>query len=338
MYPTKTFQLKHEPSSVMEENRKSKGLHRLDTKGKIKIGWYLEKVGKTLGHPATGIKTYWSLLKSVLNKVRVPNIPPLLENDKVVLDFTAKAEIFNDHLVKQCSTIDIGSLIPNHTLPVAPPLTDLVISSEKILSIIQSLNPDMAHGWDDISVRMIKLCDKTLVFPLKLIFENCLRQGVFPEKWKKANVVPFHKKNEKNLKENYRPISLLPIFGKILEKLIFDMLYQHFGSIISSLLNPSQSDFRPGDSTVNQLLSIVNSISQAFDCNPPLDVRSVYLDISKAFDRVWDEGLLYKLRRNGISGRLLLLIERFLANRKQRSVLNGKVSKWGSITAGVPQG
>ena len=131
------------------------------------------------------------------------------------------------------------------------------------MSIIRSLNPDKAHGWDDISVRMIKLCDKALVFPLKLIFENCLRQGVFPEKWKKANVVPVHKKNKKNVKENYRPISLLPILGKILEKLIFDMLYQHLE--FNSLLKPNQSGFR-------------------FDCNPPMDVRSVYLDISKAFD------------------------------------------------------
>ena len=195
------------------------------------------------------------------------------------------------------------------------------------MSIIRSLNPDKAHDWDDISVRMIKLCDKALVFPLKFIFENYLRQGVFPEKWKKANVVPVHTKNEKNLKENYRPISLLPIFGKILEKLIFDMLYQHLKS--NSLINPNQSGFRPSNSTVNQLLSIVNSISQAFDCNPPLDVRSVYLDTSKAFDRVWHEGLLYKLRRNGIFDRLLLLIESFLANRKQRTVLNGKLSKWG---------
>ena len=209
---------------------------------------------------------------------------PISAGSKVEHLRASYTEIFNDHFVRQCSTIDTGSLIPYHTLPVAPPLTDLVISSEQILSIIRSLNPDKAHGWDDISVRMIKLCDKALVFPLKLIFENCLRKGVFPEKWKIANVVPVHKKNEKNLKENYRPISLLPIFGKILEKLMFDMLYRHLES--NSLLNPNQSGFRPGDSTVYQLLSIVNSISQAFDCSPPLDVHSVYLDISKAFDRV----------------------------------------------------
>ena len=93
------------------------------------IARYLEKVGKALGHPATGIKTYWWLLKSLLNKAKVPNISPLLQNDKFILDFTAKAEIFNDHFAKQCSTIDTGTLMSHHTLPIAPPLTDLVVSS-----------------------------------------------------------------------------------------------------------------------------------------------------------------------------------------------------------------
>ena len=96
---------------------------------------------------------------------------------------------------------------------------------------------------------MIKLSDVALVVPLKIIFTNCLRSGLFPHIWKHANVVPVHKENEKNLKGNYRPISLLPIFGKILEKLIYDSLYSHLVS--SELLNPNQSGFRPGDSRVN---------------------------------------------------------------------------------------
>ena len=107
--------------------------------------------------------------------------------------------------------------------------------------------------------------------------------------------MPVHKKNEKNVKGNYLPISLLPIFGKILEKLIYDSLYSHL--VTNELLNQNQSGFRPGDSKVNQLLSITHTIFKAFDCNPPLDVRSVYLDISKAFDRVWHDGLIYKLKR-----------------------------------------
>ena len=85
----------------------------------------------------------------------------------------------------------------------------------------------------------------------------------------------------------------------------------------SELLNPNQSGFRPGDSTINQLILITQTICGAFDCNPPLDVHSVYLDISKAFDRVWHDGFIYKLKRCGFSGQLLCLIEDFLKNRKQ---------------------
>ena len=194
------------------------------------------------------------------------------------------SNLFSDYFILQCTTIDTGSEIPRDAPGALSMISDFVISEEKILNIIRLLNPNKAHGWDEISIRMIKLSDASLVTPLKIIFTNCLRQGVFPEIWKCANVVPVHKKNEKNVKSNYRPISLLPIFGKILEKLMYDSLYSHFVSC--NLLSPNQSGFRPGDSTVNQLISITHAIFKAFACNPPLDVRFVYLDISKAFDRV----------------------------------------------------
>ena len=297
---------------------------------------YFRKAGNTLADPGTNSKTYWNLINTVLNKAKIPLIPPLLEDGLFVTDFTEKAQIFNDYFILQCTTIDTGSEIPQVTPATTTLLTDFVISEEKIINIIRSLNPNKAHGWDEISVRMIKLSDGALVLPLKIIFKNCLRRGLFPEIWKCANVVPVHKKNEKNVKGNYRPISLLPIFGKILEKLIYDSLYSHL--VTHELLNQNQSGFRPGDSTVNQLLSITHTIFKAFDCNPPLDVRSVYLDISKAFDRVWHDGLIYKLKRCGVSGQLLFLIQSFLKDRKQRTVLNGQSSTWGDISAGVPQG
>ena len=108
--------------------------------------------------------------------------------------------------------MDTGIQLLQHIPATITQLNDFVISEEKILNIIRSLNPNKAHGWDEISVRMIKLSDSALVIRLKIIFENCLRRGVFPEIWKYANVVPVHKKNEKNLKGNYRPISLHPVF------------------------------------------------------------------------------------------------------------------------------
>ena len=117
------------------------------------------------------------------------------------------------------------------------------------------------------------------------------------------------------MKSNYRPISLLPIFGKILEKLMYDPLYSHLASC--DILDPNQSGVRPCDSTINHLLSITHAIFKAFDCNPPLDVRSLFLDISKAFDRVWHDALIYKLKQCGVSGRFLALIISFLKDRKQ---------------------
>ena len=297
---------------------------------------YLRKTGQTLANPGTSRKTYWSLINTLLNKAKIPIIPPLLENGLFITDFTEKAQLFNDYFILQCTTIDTGSGLPRN-IPVPTSLiSDLNISEEKILNIIRSLNPNKAHGWDEISIRMIKISDASLLTPLRIIFTNCLRQGVFPEIWRCANVVPVHKKNEKNVKSNYRPISLLPIFGKMFEKLVYDSLYSHL--VFCNLLNPNQSGFRPGDSTVNQLISITHTIFKAFDCNPSLDVRSVYLDISKAFDRVWHDGLIYKLKRCGVSGKLLSLIQSFLKDRKQRTVLNGKCSNWGDISAGVPQG
>ena len=140
-------------------------------------------------------------------------------------------------------------------------------------------------------------------------------------------MIKKHKKNnksDKQLVKNYRPISLLSIFGKIFEKTIFNKIYSLF--LEEKLLNPNQPRFCPSDSSANQLLAIAHEIFEAFDCNPPLEIRSVFLDISKAFDKVWHKGLLYKLKSLGFSGELYNLLENYLPGRLQRAVLNGQIS------------
>ena len=162
---------------------------------------------------------------------------------------------------------------------------------------------------------MIKICDAEVVKPLCMIFNQCLETGVFPEMWKWGNVLP----------KNYIPISLLPICGKIFEKIIFDSIYKHFTD--NKLFTPNQSGFRPFDSTINQLLYITHKIYSAFEDYPSRETRAVLLDISKAFDKVWHEGLIFKVKRYDMSGGLLNLIISYLSNRKQLVVLNGKCSK-----------
>ena len=183
---------------------------------------------------------------------------------------------------------------------------------------------------------MLKLCATSISKPLHILFNNSVISESFPNEWKKANVIPVHKKGEKQIINNYRPVSLLPICSKIFEKIIFNSLFEYLED--NKLLNCNQLGFRSGDSCVHQLLSITHEIYKSFDANPSLEVRGVFLDISKAFDRVWHVGLLYKLKLLGICGSYYNLVQSFLDSRHQRVVLNGQSSKWSLVEAGVPQG
>ena len=171
---------------------------------------------------------------------------------------------------------------------------------------------------------MIKICDTSICRPLKLIFQSCLESGRFPIEWKNTNVVPVHKKCNKQILKNYRPTSLLPIAGKIFERLLYDRMFEFF--IENNLISKSHSGFRPGDSCINQVLSITHEIYQSFDDS--LEVRAVFLVISKVFDKIWDKCLILKLKQNGISKKILNIITDFLSLRKQRFVLNGQASPW----------
>ena len=167
---------------------------------------------------------------------------------------------------------------------------------------------------------MLKLCGEAICRPLNIIFKTCLNTGKFPSERKKGNVVPCHKRDDKQNVKNYRPVSLLPICGKIFERLIYNVMYDFLTE--NDLLSPNQSGFRSGDSCINQLLSINHEILNAFDKG--LEVRGIFFDISKAFDKVWHDGPIFKLRQNGISGNNTNILHNFLRKTKQRVFLNGQ--------------
>ena len=270
-----------------------------------------------------------------MNKSRAPKIPPILFNGRFILSCADKAAIFNDFFSKQCQLILNTSILPEFAYLTEKRINNITFSDTDILTLIRNLNPNKAAGSDGISGQMLLLCDKSVVLPLEIIFKNILQSSIYPEMWKLANVTPIFKKEDKQLVKNYRPISLLPICGKIMEKLIFNSLYLYLSS--NNLITSNQSGFRPGDSCSNQLLFLINEIHKAFENPKSLELRAVFLDISKAFDKVWHDGLLFKLKQNGISGKLLKFFESYLHNRKQRVCLNGFHSDYSSIESGVPK-
>ena len=293
----------------------------------------MSKLSEDLTNAITNTKLAYYRRMAFVNGKKIPLIPPILVNDQLVTNFLEKANLFNDFFIQQCNTIENDSTLPNDlNFETTERISSFDISKDKIKNIIKSLDPNKAHGHDGISIRMLKLCASSISKPLFLLFEN----ECFPNEWKKTNIAPIHKKDDKQLIQNYRPVSLLLICGKIFEKLMFNSLFEYLEN--NNLLNPHQSGLRPGHSCVHQLLSVTFYIYKSFDANPSLEVRGIFLDMSKAFDRVWHEGLLFKLKRLGLSGKFYGLINSFLSNRRQRVILNGQSSKWSPIKAGVPQG
>ena len=190
---------------------------------------YYLRISKKLINPMTSLKSYWSILKTLSNNKKIPCIPLLLQDNKYVTDFKKKAELFNLFFAKQCSIIDNFRALPSNFLKkIDKSISAITFTCDDIATLIRNLDPSKAHGHDMISIRMLKLCGKPICKPLDLIFQSCIKQGKFLSEWEKANVVPVHKKWDKQILKNYRPVSLPPICGKIFERLIYNNLFEYF--------------------------------------------------------------------------------------------------------------
>ena len=201
-----------------------------------------------------------------------------------------------------------------------------------VLNKLQTLDHRKAQGPDGLPTIILKECAEELVSPITYIFNITLQTGFIPEDWKTARVVPIFKKGQKESVENYRPISLLPIISKILERCIHNYVYP----IISGDITDSQHGFINKKSTTTQLLSFYDYINKQLDKNIQTDV--VYLDFSKAFDKVPHNLLIQKLQMYGFNGQLLEWLKSYLKDRKQLVSIDGIYSNYKSVVSGVPQG
>ena len=181
-----------------------------------------------LNNPKTSAKAYWSILKSFYNGKKIPVIPPLLINNEIISDFKMKANHFNSFFASHCTPLNNNSKVPeSQTYITDSKLSSLQFEDKDIIKIIRSLDINISHGHDDKSIRMLKICDLAIIKPLSMIFRNCINNSTFPDLSKKSNICPIHKKVDKQIINNYRPVSLLPICGKIFERLIFNSLFEY---------------------------------------------------------------------------------------------------------------
>ena len=169
--------------------------------------------------------------------------------------------------------------------------------------------------------------------PYPYCFRIVLIEGLFLDTWIKWNNLPVQKKGDNQIVDNYRPVSHLPILVKFFERVILNSIFEY---LEKNILCPNKPSFRPSNSCEYQLVSIQDEIYKSFDCNLQNDVRGIFLDISKAFDRMWHVGLIYKIQHINITGNSLKLIESFLSNRSQCVVLNGQSFSWTPFFVGVP--
>ena len=298
---------------------------------------YLNNVCSSLNNPSCDSKTWYKLAKQIFYKSKNSDCIPTLiyETHSASTDYE-KAELLNNYFCKQSSVNDRHAQLPeyNSSLSDDAYLNNIIITAQDVTDVLKNLKVGKASGPDCINPRLLKEGAEVLSEPLSKIFNLSIDKAYFPPCWKKAHVTPVFKKADPSSPCNYRPISLLSCISKVMERCIFKHLYNHLSR--NNILTPSQSGFIPGDSTTNQLAYLYDQFCKALDDGK--EIRCVFCDISKAFDRVWHKGLLFKLKSIGISDPLVNWFLSYLENRQQRVVLCNANSSWKNISAGVPQG
>ena len=295
---------------------------------------YAESIQTKISNEQLGSKEFWRITNKVLGRGK-SSVPTLINGPEVIASSVDKAELFAKNFASNSNLNDKGHALPDYPSKTDKSLNSFTVSAKEVAKLIKALDSTKATGPDSIPVVVLKNISPELSPILAKLFNKCLHQKCFPASWKTSSVCPVYKNSgDRSSPSQYRPISLLSVMSKLLESVINKRVIQHLTK--NHLLCDEQYGFRSSRSTADVLTVITHRVSQALD--EGFMTRAVALDISKAFDKVWHRGLLLKLSKNGISGKVLGIIESFLSNRSLNVVINGQKSKAHNINAGVPQG
>ena len=208
------------------------------------------------------------------------------------------------------------------------------IENDELLKLLREIDITKSSAIDNISSRVMKDALIILIDQFKYILNLSFTSGIFPSSWKIAQITPLPKEGDLTCCNNYRPISLLPLPGKIAEKIVHSRLSQYLEN--NKILNKKQGGFRKNNSTINSVSEFSHEIYEAI--NHKNISLATFIDFSKAFDTVNHQILLEKLKICGINNNNKNWIQNYLSNRKQSTVVNGSISDLSNVTCGVPQG
>ena len=309
-------------------------------KRKMKILYY-----KTvLDENRSDIKKTWSILKRALGKVSDKSCYPnaFIINNMPVIDKPKAAEAFNHFFsnIGLQTSLNVPKSNKHFSSYMPPPIQNSIyiepVSPSDVLSIAKKLKPKSSYGHDHISTKLLKESIEIIVDPITHIINRSFETGIVPDNMKTAKVIPIHKASDKSLLKNYRPISLLPAFSKLLEKLMYNKIISFLNS--KDLFYKHQYGFRAKHSTVHPIIHLLNHCAEA-SSKPKSDLTmTIFCDLSKAFDVINHKFLLSKLNSFGIRGIANHWFHSYLTDRRQFVELDGHKSTYTTISIGVPQG
>ena len=289
------------------------------------------------------LKLTWSTINELIGKKPSNRLLPsvFMQDNNEINDPTLIANNFNDffvnvgsNLAKKFNTNSTDEFLKFLRGNYKDSIFLYDTTCDEIKHVIDKMEGKTSCGVDEISSKVVKYVSSYILIPLTHIFNLTFAIGKIPDQLKVAIVTPVYKASDKNIFSNYRPISVLPCFSKILEKLMYKRLITYIDKY--KILSDHQYGFRRKSSTNHAIIELVDKITKAIEKNEY--TVGIFIDLCKAFDTVNHDILLKKLYFYGIRGKCHDWIKDYLTNRKQIVKYNQTRSTEMTITCGVPQG
>ena len=303
---------------------------------KAKLDYYTNQLNDNRDDP----RKYWQHIYTILNKNKKDNKFNLEDHDGTVLDQKDVPDFINDFFTS------IGAKLVNenpkmkqdYNLPVINDNVELFqlqeVNMDQLMSLLKQIKIYKSSGIDNVSSRILKDALINLNEQLLFLINLSINNNRFPSEWKKGTVIPLPKVSNPTNVGDLRPITLLPIPSKIIEKLVYSQIMNFLEN--NKYITDNQFGFRKNKSTIDASSKFVNALYS--NENKKLITSAIFIDYKKAFDSISHESLLKKLKRFHISNSVINWIKNYLTGRLQRTMVNGKVSEWREVTFGVPQG